>query len=508
MLAKTNTCALDGIDGHVVEVEVDISPGMPAFNIVGLPDAAVQESKERVRAAIRNSGSEFPLRRITVSLAPADIKKTGPAYDLPIAIGILVCSGQLPDITTESLLLGELSLDGRLRSTNGMLPMMKVGMNRGYRTAFVPRVNAEEASLVDGIDIKPAETLAQLVSHLRDGQDLPIYHHNGMLDLNQNGRARNVYDLRDVRGQEIAKRALEIAAAGRHNLVMTGPPGSGKTLLARCLPTIMPPMTRDEALEVTTIYSVTGLLPSGQPLMMERPFRAPHYTISAAGLVGGGAIPRPGEVTLSHHGVLFLDELPEFGHSSLETLRQPIEDRFVTISRARSTVTYPAGFMLVGAMNPCPCGYYGDQNQTCICNDNSVMRYQRRISGPMMDRIDMFIDVPRIEYEKLVKPPSQEGSENVRERVLQAVDLQQQRFDDQQLTVNSQMGPVEVWNHCQMSDDAKALLQSAMQALRLSARSCHRIMKVARTIADLERTEIIENHQIGEAISYRYKLQA
>ncbi len=507
MLAKTKTCALNGIDGRLVEVEVDISPGMPAFNIVGLPDTAVQESRERVRAAIRNSGAEFPLRRITVSLAPADIKKSGPSYDLPIAIGILICSGQIPDVLNSSLLLGELSLDGQLRSTQGMLPMMNIGEIEGFGTAFVPRVNAAEAALIQGIEIKPTDTLAQLVSHLRDGSEMPAFVRQES-DPADHVSPHTTYDLRDVRGQEQAKRALEIAAAGRHNIVMMGPPGSGKTLIARCLPSVMPPMTSGEALEVTTIYSVTGLLPSGTSLITHRPFRAPHYTISNAGLVGGGALPRPGEVTLSHHGVLFLDELPEFGHNSLETLRQPLEDRTVTISRARGTVTYPASFMLVGAMNPCPCGYYGDAHQSCTCSEMAVVRYQRRISGPLMDRMDMFVDVPRVEYEKLVTPPTEEGSDVVRARILEAVELQRARFPDNGLSVNSQMGPVEVWDNCKMSADAKLLLQSAMRHLRLSARACHRVLKVARTIADLDAAAQIEDHHLAEAIQYRYKIPA
>lgn len=506
MLAKTSTCALDGLDGHVVEVEVDISPGLPRFSIVGLPDTAVQESKERVRAAIKNSGAEFPMRRITVSLAPADIKKSGPSYDLPIAIGILVCSGQLPDAVGDSLLLGELSLDGRLRSTHGMLPMMSVAKRSGYAKAYVPRINAAEASLVDGMRVKPTETLAQLVDHLRDGTELDDYVGDDVETLAKKApQVRSHYDLRDVRGQEQAKRAIEIAAAGRHNIVMVGPPGSGKTLIARCLPSLMPAMTPDEALEVTTIYSVTGLLPASTPLIAQRPFRAPHYTISSAGLVGGGAIPRPGEVTLSHRGVLFLDELPEFGHSALETLRQPMEDRSVTISRARTTTTYPADFMLVGAMNPCPCGYYGDRLQSCTCSDGAVARYQRRISGPLMDRMDMFVDVPRVEYEKLVTPPSSEGSDDVLKRILAAAEIQHERFGQSSLTSNAQMGPLEVWDNCVMSQEAKSLMQSAMHALRMSARSCHKALKVARTIADLDGAHTIENHHLAEAIQYRYK---
>lgn len=505
MLAKTSTCAIEGLDGQVVEVEVDISPGLPMFNIVGLPDAAVQESKERVRAAIKNSGVEFPMRRITVSLAPAHIKKTGPSYDLPIAIGILICSGQLPPSIPRTMLLGELSLDGRLRATHGMLPMMSVARRDGYKRAFVPRVNAPEAALVGGIDVTPTDKLSDLIEHLRDGKELNNY---VSVDVEEMARkappVRTHYDLRDVRGQEQAKRAVEIAAAGRHNLVMVGPPGSGKTLIARCLPSLMPSMTPEEALEVTTIYSVTGLLPASMPLMAQRPFRAPHHTISRAGLVGGGSIPRPGEVTLSHRGVLFLDELPEFGHSSLETLRQPLEEKSVTISRAKTSATYPAEFMLVGAMNPCPCGYYGDAMQSCACTEKEVVKYQRRISGPLMDRIDMFVDVPRVDYEKLVMPPADTGSQQARERVSVAADLQAQRFRGSELLANAQMGPVEVWDHCVMSKDAKGVMQSAMNSLRLSARSCHRVLKVARTIADLDGSEKIEQDHLSEAVQYRF----
>ena len=508
LLAKTNTCAVHGVDGQLVEVEVDISPGVPRFNIVGLPDSSVQESRERVRAAIRNSGSEFPLRRITVSLAPADIKKTGPSYDLPIAIGILVCSGQIPDAVSKSLFLGELALDGKLRTTHGMLPMLREAKERGYDTAFVPRVNAKEASLVPGIEIRPVETLRQVVEYLRDEVDIPMVQGGGIPDFDRVPAVRAGYDFRDVRGQEQAKRALEIAAAGNHNIVLMGAPGCGKTLLARCLPSVLPPMTAEEALEVTTIYSVTGLLPSGSPLITHRPFRAPHYTISNAGLIGGGSIPRPGEVTLSHRGVLFLDELPEFGNATLETLRQPLEDRTVTISRARASSTFPASFMLVGAMNPCPCGYHGDSQQPCTCGEPAVARYQRRISGPLIDRIDMFVDVPRVEYEKLITPPVEEGSALARERIMVAVQLQHERFQGSTVMSNALMGPVEVWDSCKMSDDAKSLLQSAMKHLRMSARSCHRVLKVARTISDLEQMPLIENHHLAEALMYRHKTSA
>ena len=504
MLAKTKSCAVVGLDGFLVEVEVDISPGLPAFHIVGLPDAAVQGSKERVRAAIRNCGAEFPMRRITVSLAPADVKKSGPSYDLPIAIGILLSSGQVPDSINGSLLLGELALDGALRPTQGILPMVAVGREMGIKNVFVPSPNAAEAALVEGVNVTGVDALSQLAGHLRSEISIPLYqavHQN--VDKPREGIGRNAPDLAEVRGQEHAKRALEVAAAGGHNMLMTGPPGSGKTLLARCLPSILPPMTSDESLDVTKIYSVSGLLPSGSGLIEERPYRSPHYTISSAGLVGGGAIPRPGEITLSHRGVLFLDELPEFGHASLEVLRQPLEDKVVTISRAQGTVTFPANFMLVGAMNPCPCGYAGDTAQNCSCSLTTISRYQRRISGPLMDRIDIFVDVPRVEYEKLVKPPGAETSEIVRKRITAARELQHARFKKGGPVANAEMGPVEVWDHCGVEDSARSLLQMAMAQLRLSARGFHRVLKVARTIADLDAEEHILTAHMAEALQYR-----
>ncbi len=502
MLAKTKTCAVVGMDGHVVEVEVDISPGLPAFHIVGLPDAAVQESRERVRSAIRNSGAEFPMRRITVSLAPADLKKSGPSYDLPLAVGILISSGQLPNDLSESLLLGELALDGALRSTRGILPMVAIGRSQGYSNVFVPNVNAQEAALVDGIRVIPAPGLEEVISHVRAETEIPEYEEEieHSVDVPEDPRAP---DLADVRGQEHAKRAVEVSAAGGHNLLMSGPPGSGKTLLARCLPSILPPMNDEESLEVTKIYSVTGLLPEGSPLITRRPYRAPHYTISNAGLVGGGQIPRPGEITLSHRGVLFLDELPEFGNSTLEVLRQPIEDKIVSISRANGTFTYPANFMMVAAMNPCPCGYFGDDQKPCSCSPSSVARYQRRISGPMLDRMDIFVDVPRVEYDKLVSPPGKDTSVSVRERVTRARDLQRLRFRETEIAANAEMGPVEVWEYCQVEEAAKELLQMAMRQLHFSARSYHRVLKVARTIADLAGSEGIETSHLAEALQYR-----
>lgn len=508
MLSKVQSCAIIGLEGALVEVELDISNGLQLFQIVGLPDASVNESRERVRSAIRNSGCLFPFKRIIVNLAPADLRKEGPAYDLPIAVGILLASQDIvisDQDLTKRLFLGELSLDGAVRHTNGILPMVALASEKHVSEVFVPAADAMEAALVQGVTVYPVETLTQLIAHL-NGQKLIEPYMPDPRVLSEAELIANTQDMAAIRGQEHVKRALEVAASGGHNLLMSGPPGSGKTLLARSTPSILPRMVIEEALDVTRIYSVSGMLPAHQPLVVQRPFRAPHHTISHAGLVGGGRIPRPGEISLSHRGVLFLDELPEFGQNVLEVLRQPLEDKLVTISRAQGTITYPANFMLIAAMNPCPCGYYGDPVRECSCSASSIARYQKRISGPLLDRIDIHVEVPRIDYEKLADKRRAEDSATIRTRVQAARERQIRRLSGTHMTCNAEMGPSEVREFCDVDVSAEKLLKAATQQLHLSARAYHRILKLARTIADLADSEHIQANHLAEAIQYRPRL--